>query len=388
MTMATKNEIFREFFEEYINADRGRKGEILDHITKTTKMWRESVIRRFKRMQFFEPHSKKKPGRKVYYTKDVDDALYDIWEAGNRACGELLCSIIGEYVSILQRDKMWRHGDEATGKLLSMAKRTVRRRIEKLREKYGDSLRGRSSTKPSHLKSIIPIFKGPWDDLPPGHGQIDTVAHCDDSLSGDFIYTVNYTDTALYWIRPRAQWNKGGEATKESLESIRKKLPMSLLHLHPDTGSEFITWNLKRWCQQEKIEFTRSEPNKKNDNMYVEERNGHVIRKYLGYTRLDCHNLVPLVNELYDVLALYLNHFMPVRRTLKKERIGSKYHRVFEKCARTPYTRALEHPDVLESVKETLKHEHESLNPLVLKQKIDKIIEKIKKKQRNYKDQN
>ena len=118
--------------------------------------------------------------------------------------------------------------------------------------------------------------------------------------------------------------------------------------------------------------MTRSEPGKKNDNMYVEERNGHVVRKYLGYTRFDCREVVDMINELYDVLALYLNHFQAVRRTLTKERVGAKYKRTYEKIARTPYTRMLEHSDVTESVKKKLREEHAKLNPLVLKKKISK----------------
>ena len=58
--------------------------------------------------------------------------------------------------------------------------------------------------------------------------------------------------------------------------------------------------------------------------MCVEERNGHVVRKYLGYTRLDCRDTVSLINERYDVLALYLNHFQALRRTLEKKRVGAK----------------------------------------------------------------
>ena len=180
----------------------------------------------------------------------------------------------------------------------------------------------------------------------------------------------------------RAQWNKGQDATKESLETIQKKLPVPILGLHPDTGSEFINWNLKHWCDAETIEITRSEPGKKNDNMYVEERNGHVVRKYLGYVRFDCPLVVPMMNELYAALALYLNHFQAVRRTETKERIGAKYKRTYEKVAKTPYTRMLEHPVVSDAVKERLRADHEKLNPLLLKRELDRLIGKILKVQK------
>ena len=229
---------------------------------------------------------------------------------------------------------------------------------------------------------LSPFMPFTWNDKPPGYGQIDTVAHCGSTLLGDFVYTVNYTDVATYWVIPRAQWNKGQTVTYESMRAIQQKLPVSIRGLHPGTGSEFINWNLKHWCDSERIDFTRSEPGKKNDNMSVEERNGHVVRKYLGYARFDCPLIVSLMNELYDVLALYLNHFQAVRRTETKERVGVKYRRTYEKVPKTPYTRVLEHPAVSKAIKASLRKEHAALNPLTLKRKIDTLRSKIMKLQK------
>ena len=381
MNMATKNEIFKEHLKRYLAADKFGKGEILTHVCAITGTHRKAAIRKFRRIQLRDPARCERRGRHVYYTKDVDAALVTIWEAANEPCGELLYPLINEYVHILIRDNQWKHSDEATSKLLAMKEHTVRRRVSGFA--FGHlKQKGLSSTKPSLLKTIIPIFKGPWKDKPPGFGQIDTVAHCGSNLLGDFTYSVNYTDVATYWIIPRAQWNKGQTVTHESLRTIQYKLPVPILGLHPDTGSEFINWNLKSWCDEESIDFTRSEPGKKNDNMYVEERNGHVIRKYMGYVRFDCPEVVTLINELYDVLALYLNHFQAVRRTEKKERVGAKYKRTYEKVAKTPYTRMLLHEQVPETVKAKLRAEHETLNPLLLKKKIDTLLTKIMKLQK------
>jgi len=383
MNMTTKNDIFEEFLLEYLSADRARKGKILDHVTVVTKMVRKSAIRKFRAKQMASPGKIKKRGRKIYYGPDVTAALKTIWEAANEPCGELLHPMIQEYVSILQRDQMWPHRGTATEKLLEMSEHTVRRRSSNfLQVKKGR--KGISSTKPSHLKSIIPIFKGPWTNLAPGNGQLDTVAHCGTTLLGDFVFSVNYTDAPTYWVILRAQWNKGAKATLESMKEIQKRLPVPWLGGHPDTGSEFINWIAKEWFDAENIELTRSEPGKKNDNMYVEERNGHVVRKYLGYTRLDCMEVVPLVNEVYEVLEDYLNHFQAVRRTIEKKRVGAKYVRKYEKVAKTPYQRMLEHSEVSEKVKKGLRDKHEQLNPLLLKQKIDTLLTKIMKLQKDY----
>lgn len=383
MNMATKNDIFKEKLPEYLSSDKQRKSEILNAVCEVSGLTRKGAIKRFRRLQLRPASWSGRGGRPVTYTKDVDAALYDIWSASNYLCGELLHGAIASYINSLIQANEWPHSDEATGKLRAMSRSTVKRRCTAWREKHAIG-RGKSSTKPSALKTIIPIFKGPWEDLPPGNGQLDTVAHCGESLAGDFVYTLCYIDTATYWCIPQAQWNKGQEATRASLSHVRQQLPVPLLHAHPDTGSEFINWHLKEWCDEVGVELSCSEPGKKNDNMYVEERNGHVVRKYVGYTRLDCPAVLPLLQQLYAVLTVYLNHWQPVRRTLSKERVGSKYIRTYEPVARTPYTRMQEHPVVSDEVKAQLKAEHATTNPLALKREIDRLTALLMKTQRGY----
>lgn len=373
--MDTKNNIYKEYLERYLKAGMKEKGVILTHVCFVTKMHRKAAIRKFGRMQKRDPTTEERRGRSVYYTADVTAALREIWEAGNEVCGELLHSVVSEYIDILIRDKMWNHSDEASGKLRGMSVSTIKRRVA-LFATAKRRRKGISATRPSQLKHIIPTFNGPWRELPPGHGQIDTVIH-NDSLLGDSVYTLNYTDSATCLCIPRAQWNKSQDATRESMISIKERLPFPWLSAHPDSGSEFINFNVKDWCDSERIVMTRSRPNRKNDNMYVEERNGHVVRKMVGYITLDLKEVVKPLNDYYDVLYIYLMHFVAVRRMLGKEKVGSKYRRIYEKIAKTPYQRILEHPAVSKEDKEKLKREHEKLNPLVLKKEMEKRLKKV-----------
>ena len=376
--MATKQDILRTHLREWMKCgkDRKRRAEITGHVVFVTGMHPKSVPRAFRREQMRDRGKAEGRGRPVLFGPDATAALKDVWDAANGPCGEILFPIIREYVSILKRDGMWNHAESATEKLLSMREHTIRRRVGGLRKEYSVQ-KGLGSTKPSALKSIIPIFKGPWKDFPPGKGQLDTVAHCGESLLGDFVYTLNYTDFSTYWIIPRAQWNKGRHATVESMKAVKSSLPFPWLMGHPDTGGEFINWVAKEWFDAEGIELTRSEPGKKNDNMCVEERNGHVVRKYVGYLRYDVPEIVPVMNDMYAILGLYLNHFMPVRRTIEKIRVGAKYRRTYEKIAMTPYQRVLKHEAISEETKQRLQTEHETLNPLRLKRNIDTLINEI-----------
>lgn len=136
MKMETKQEIFARYKEEYYEAKgfregRGRQTEIIDIVKSVTKMRRKSIIRAFNRTQMKDPYKKEGRGRSVYYTPDVTVALKYVWEGGGEVCGELLHPVVREYVSILKRDKMWKHGDIATGKLLSMSEGTMKNRVGK-----------------------------------------------------------------------------------------------------------------------------------------------------------------------------------------------------------------------------------------------------------------
>jgi len=373
--MKTKKDIFSEHLLEYLKANKERKGEILNHVCFVTKMHRKAATRKFRNLRLHDPCNEDQRGRSEYYTPDVTIALKNIWEAGNEVCGELLFPLINEYIDIFLRDKLWKHGDDTTLKLRAMSEATVKRRV-------GDFLKARgrrsgvSTTRPSHLKNIIPTFSGPWKELPPGNGQIDTVLH-NDTMLGDAVYTVNYTDSATCLVVPRAQWNKGQEATLHGMKEIRKRLPYSWLMAHPDTGSEFINHQAKDWFEENKIKFTRSRPGRKNDNMYVEERNGHVIRKMVGYINLTCIETVDALNEYYDVMTPYLMNFVAVRRMVSKEKDKSKYRRVYEKVPKTPYQRIMEHSSVSQENKEKLRQEHSKLNPIILKQEMAKRLKKV-----------
>jgi hypothetical protein len=382
MNMATKKDIFSEQLEEYLKAKKKRKGEILTHVCFVTELHRKAAVRKFAHLQMKGTVPLGRRGRRVIYGPQVTAALRTVWEAGNEVCGELLHAVVAEYVDILIRDKMWKHVPDATEKLRAMSEGTMKRRVALfMRIRRGH--KGISSTKPSHLKHIVPIFTGPWKDKMPGFGQLDSVRHSD-SAYGDAVYTINYTDATALFVIPRAQLNKGEQATVASVEAIQETMPVKLRGLHPDSGSEFLNWFLKDWCDHETVELTRSRPNRKNDNMYVEERNGHVIRKVVGYMRLDCVAAVAALNELYDVLTPYLLHFVAVRRMTGKQKIKSKYVRQYEPKAKTPYARILEHSAVPDFVKAALKKEHEKLNPLILKREIDRRIKKVYATQQRY----
>ncbi|PJC56213.1 hypothetical protein CO026_01560, partial [Candidatus Kaiserbacteria bacterium CG_4_9_14_0_2_um_filter_41_32] len=132
------------------------------------------------------------------------------------------------------------------------------------------------------------------------------------------------------------------------------------------------------------IAMTRSRPNHKNDNAHVEERNGHIVRKHIGYIRLDCKQAVDALNDVYVVLNPYLNHFVASKRLLEKYEVNGKWKKKYEKIAKTPYQRVLENEHISNEVKEKLKQEHEKLNPKIMKKEIDRLKKILYDTQKKY----
>lgn len=374
MNMVTKQEIFKEKLQEYAAALKEEKGQILDAVCRVTGGNRKAAIRRFKTLQFRHHSWQERRGRKRIYDARTTAAIKEVWEIANRVCAERLHPIIPEYVHILKRDCLWTHDDAVTKLLCAASLGTIKNRIETFeRVKKGG---GRGTTKPSNLKEIIPIRRGPWQNPPPGWGEVDTVAHCGSTISNDFAYTVQYTDVATIWTCLAAQWNKGEEETRKSIARIKSRLPFNLQGIDPDSGSEFINWHLKKWCDAHNVKMTRTRPYMKNDHARIEQKNYANIRHVVGYTRFDDQRHVAILNELYDTLEDYINFFLPSQKCLEKIRIGSRKVRRYD-TAQTAYQRALVYPDIPESVKEKLRQKYATLNPLFLKQKCDRVIKKL-----------
>lgn len=374
--MRTKHEIIENELQGYLRASREEKKYILDRLEKTIRMHRKAIIRRFRMLQ-----TRKEGydwcdtrGRSVYYTPDVTAALHEVWEISNGLCGERLHPVMHEYVTILIRDHLWNHTDVATGKLFAMSLGTMKDRIEKF-ERIKTS-GGRCLTKPSELKELIPVRRGPWENPLPGFKEVDTVAHCGGTLAGEFAYTVQNTDVATTWCQFEGQMGKGKYETKRSMESMRKRSPFPDLGYDPDTGSEFINWHIKDWCDREKIVLTRIRPGQKNDHGRIEQKNYANVRQYVGYIRIDTEEKVIVLNELYRVFEVYVNHFLPSMKCVGKRKGGVRYRREYD-IPKTPYQRVMEHPSVGQKVKETLQTFHSTLNPKVLHDQITKIRAKL-----------
>lgn len=375
MTMHTKHQVLRDNLSRYLKASKLVKTKLLDEWTVLLQMHRKSIIRYLRQQQMkLRGAVPNKRGPKERYGPAVTVALRAVWELSSELCAERLHPILSEYVRILHRDHQWHHAQDVTALLAKMSIGTMKDRLRKLRS--SQRTQRHTTTQPSVIRSI-PIRHGPWINPPPGYGEVDTVVHCGDTLVGDMAYSVNYTDIATTWWEGDIQLNKGQYRTQTSIVGIQGRLPFKLSGLDPDSGSEFVNLVLYQWCQAEQIELTRSRPYHKNDNAHIEQKNGAITRKFLGYTRIDTEPQIALAHQLViGPLRLYVNFFQPSMQLQCKDRVGARYRRTYDR-PKTPYQRVLAHPAIADAVKTKLTELYNTLNPLLLKQQVDTLVRKI-----------
>src|SRR5258705_6478778 len=95
-----------------------------------------------------------------------------------------------------------------------------------------------------------------------------------------------------------------------------------------------------RWCRAQKIEVTRSRAYKKNDQAFVEQKNGAVVRRLVGYGRFDGIETAKVMARLYAAARLHVNYFQPSFKLKEKRREGARVIKRYHLPA-TPYERAL-----------------------------------------------
>ena len=241
-------------------------------------------------------------------------------------------------------------------------------------EKRALRIRGRSHTKPTtRLINEIPIRTfTEWQDARPGEVGADLVGHDGGITGGEHAFTLVVTDRLTQWTEVRAVLNKAQKWVFQALLLIRSWLPFALCSLHTDSGSEFINHHLHRYCVQERIDFTRSRPNRKNDNNFTEQKNNDVVRRHVGYLRLQTEQEVELLNQLYDRLRLLINFFYPSQKLVSKTRQGARVRRVHDD-PQTPYQRVLACSEVSEDHKERLRRQFDTLNPAELQREVVRL---------------
>jgi len=358
----------------YRTASKAEKGKMLDEFTRVTGWHRKGAIRLLNRVSHLT--ASKRRGRKRKYGPDVAQTLKGVWEASDRLCSKRLQPFMPEMVRVLRLHGEQRIDSYLEGLLCRISPSTIDRLLRPYRKLGGR--KPLSTTRPgSLLKSAIPIRTfADWEEDQPGFMETDLVAHCGESAEGFYLHTLCAVDVASGWTECLPVWGKWHERVRQSVHRMRQHLPFPLLGIDSDNGSEFINQCFYNYCRDEKITFTRSRAYKKNDSCHVEQKNGNVIRRLVGYERYASKASFECLGRVYNLVRLYVNFFQPTMKLVSKARHGAKVYKVYD-TAQTPYQRLVQAGVLIEAKKTELAATYHGLNPVKLLKQINDNLEQL-----------
>ena len=390
LTMKEKQAVTRQNRNRYKRASKKEKSIILNEFIQTTGYTnRKYAIRILNKREVTEVLSikdrkqerpKNRKGKRIY-KDEVIRCLRKLWAFYWYKCGKYLAPIIREQMPflVLHRKPDFHITPPIKAMLLTISPATIDRCLKTDR----DALRGKglSGTRlgETALLRRIPV-RTHYSDIErktPGFMQVDTVHHCNDRDSGEFLLTLTAADVASGWIELFALPNKAHTWALRSMQSLQSSLPFPLLELHSDNGSEFVNRDTVNWRDVAKtLLLTRSRPRHKNDNCFVEQKNGAVVRNYIGFARFDSQEEYAALAKVYQSLCPLLNFFIPTKKLLSKSSLGPKTIKRYDH-PQTPFSRLMESPVLSQEDKDHLSQRRSLLNPVELQYAVHKAVREL-----------
>lgn len=370
ITKETRRQLVLAVGERYRGANREDKERILTEFVATTGYHRKHAIRILNDARARLPESTP-PIRLRLYDEAAREALVTIWEASDRVCGKRLKALLPTLVAALERHGHMQLDDAVRRSLMVMSAATIDRALAGQR-----SARRRPRTKPS-VRSAIPVRTfADWKDPLPGFLEIDLVAHGGPSAAGSFVHTLTMTDISSGWTECLPLLVREASLVVEGLEGMRLAMPFALRGIDSDNGSEFVNEALVKYCKEHDVEFTRSRPHRKNDQAWVEQKNGAVVRRMVGYGRLEGIAGVEALARLFSASRLFVNFFQPSFKLAEKTRVGARVSKRYHP-PETPAARLLTSTAISDAMKDRLRATLLTLDPLRLLDEIRMVQEHI-----------
>jgi len=348
--------------ERYHSSEKNEKSKILDEFVAITGFHRKHALRVMQKVDLAIVPSETVTHKRIY-DEAVKEALVVLWEASDRICGKRLKAIIPVLLESLESHKRLRLDAIVRERVLTVSAATIDRLLRPIRS-HSSSVKRRRPVRKTRAKVEVKTFAD-WENVAPGNLEMDFVAHCGGSMKGSFIHSLVLTDVCSGWTEATPLLMREQSMVVEGLDVLRGRLPILVLGINSDNDSAFINESVIKYCSVKEILFTRSRPYRKNDQAWIEQKNGAVIRHFVGYSRFSGHVAGQTLAHLYRNLRLFVNYFQPSFKLLDKQRDGSKVKKSYSPPT-TPCDRLLAHPGVEARIKEALRAERASLDPMSL----------------------
>ena len=359
---------------------RGKQGRsrLLDEICALCGFERKYASKLLSGQRAFSGSGgRRRGGSQAIYGEAERAVIKTIWYAAEQPCGKRLKAALELWLPYYEKRE---GGLESAlrGKVLAASAATIDRLLAPCRVALGK--RGRCGTRPGTLlRSQIPIRTEHWEVSGPGFIEADTVAHCGQSMAGEFCWSITATDVHTQWTETRAVANRGQAAVAARIAQIEASLPFTILGFDTDNGGEFLNWHLVDYFGKRKtpVGFTRSRAYHKNDNARVEQKNWTHVRQLVGYGRFEGEAVAAQLDDLYcKEWSWFRNFFCPVMKHLRTESKGSRKRRIYDQPA-TPFARLKACPQADPAKIARLEQLLARLDPFALKEKIERKLRAI-----------
>jgi hypothetical protein len=366
ISMGARREVADAVAARYRTTGRADKSRILDELCAVTGWHRKHAIRKLGSEACAADVTSDTPRqRKPIYGASIKDALVALWEASDRICGKRLKEMIPTLLPALERHGRLKLGKVDRALVLSVSASTIDRLLVDTRIAASGGRRRRVGFY-SAIRREVPIRTfNDWNDPPPGFCEIDMVAHGGTNVAGSFIQTLTMVDVATGWTECLPLLTRESGLVVEAMARAQSLFPWSILGADFDNDSAFMNDTVVPWCRGQNIEVTRSRAYKKNDQAFVEQKNGAVVRRLMGYGRFEGIETAHAIARLYAAARLHVNFFQPSFKLKDKRREGAKVIKRYHVPA-TPYARALAHPKVAKAIKQRLRALYRTLDPVAL----------------------
>lgn len=145
----------------------------------------------------------------------------------------------------------------------------------------------------------------------------------DRSADGDYVHTLTLTNMASGGTECVAMRVCDPLLVIDAFEKVAGQRPFAAHGVDSENDSTFMSQAVFDSCKGRGMEQTRSRVYKKNDQAGVQQKDGAVVRRLVGYGRLSGHSsgrLSPHLSgrtapsaraKLYESSRLYINFFQP-----------------------------------------------------------------------------
>jgi hypothetical protein len=270
----------------------------------------------------------------------VREALIVIWEASDRVRGKRLRPLVPILVEAMEQHRHLQLTPEVRSNLLAMSAATIDRALHDVKEPGGERKRRHAPPSAAIRRSVsVRTFDG-WDNPPLGFVEADLVAHSGPTAKGSFVQTLTLTDIATGWTECAPLLVREQKLLTEALSEMRQRMPFPPLGFDTDNNSVFMNETVRTYCAEAGLVFTRCRPYRKNDQAWVEQKNGAVVRHAVGYRRYEGLEAAAALARLYTALRLFVNFFQPSFKLATKTRDGARVKETYLRPA-TPCQRLL-----------------------------------------------